>query len=338
MYDYKFWQFVKESIVKHGHVGLLFVAQHTGSSPGKIGFKMAINPSIETFGSIGGGIMELNIIKEFEGHFNNYKSSNNLLFSMKKLYHHKQANIDDQSGLICSGTQTIVFGIISSSELQKVNQIIDNFFVNEINSFEISPKSFKVNLLNNHNKFSIEKMDFIDNKDDFILVENFSIHNHIYIFGGGHVGKEIANVFKNLNFIVDIFDFRKSVFNNISTNKYFKTHFVEDYNSIGSIINESKYSYIVIVNANLIYDIESVASILNKEVRYIGIMGTTTKKEELNKALLKRGFSDEDISKIESPIGLNINSQSPQEIAISIASLIIKIKNKPDNKGKSLRK
>ena len=46
------------------------------------------------------------------------------------------------------------------------------------------------------------------------------------------------------------------------------------------------------------------------------------------KDLLKEGFTNEELDTIYAPIGLSIKSETPAEIAVSIAAQIIQVKNK----------
>jgi xanthine dehydrogenase accessory factor len=64
---------------------------------------------------------------------------------------------------------------------------------------------------------------------------------------------------------------------------------------------------------------------MDMNFKYIGMMGSKTK---VNRIFKNIGFNPETSGKkIYAPIGLPINSQTPDEIAISIAAEIIKIKN-----------
>jgi xanthine dehydrogenase accessory factor len=57
------------------------------------------------------------------------------------------------------------------------------------------------------------------------------------------------------------------------------------------------------------------------------MMGSPSKVKQIFDNLLSEGFTKDELSKIHAPIGVQINSKTPEEIAISIAAQIIKIKN-----------
>ena len=74
--------------------------------------------------------------------------------------------------------------------------------------------------------------------------------------------------------------------------------------------------------------------LLSKNFYYIGMMASKPKSEQIFSNLRKKGVSDELLKKVHSPIGLKIKSITPEEIAISIAAEIIKVRNFEKKKDK----
>ena len=62
--ELELWQFIGERLGKNESVMLLVVAESSGSSPGRQGYKMAVGADGELIGSIGGGVMEVNLVEE----------------------------------------------------------------------------------------------------------------------------------------------------------------------------------------------------------------------------------------------------------------------------------
>ncbi len=62
--DLELWQFVAESLDNGDPVMLLVVAESSGSSPGRPGYKMAVDSNGNLIGSIGGGVMEVNLVEQ----------------------------------------------------------------------------------------------------------------------------------------------------------------------------------------------------------------------------------------------------------------------------------
>ena len=68
-------------------------------------------------------------------------------------------------------------------------------------------------------------------------------------------------------------------------------------------------------------------SIIDKKCRYIGMMASASKKQQIFASLEKKGISTDLLNSIYSPIGIKIKSHTPEEIAISISAEIISVKN-----------
>ena len=67
--------------------------------------------------------------------------------------------------------------------------------------------------------------------------------------------------------------------------------------------------------------------LLKTRVHYIGIMGSKNKARLAREALLAEGYSEAELARITTPIGIDIGSETPAEIAVSIAAQLIQIRS-----------
>ena len=75
------------------------------------------------------------------------------------------------------------------------------------------------------------------------------------------------------------------------------------------------------------FDTVVQAQVLKTPARYIGVIGSAAKKAGVFERLRREyGFTDEDLARITSPIGLPIRAETPAEIAISIAAQMISVR------------
>jgi xanthine dehydrogenase accessory factor len=74
-------------------------------------------------------------------------------------------------------------------------------------------------------------------------------------------------------------------------------------------------------------DDSALRALIKKDFKYLGLLGSQSKIQKMFSDLKKNGISDELINKIHAPVGLQIHSQTPEEIAVSIAGEIIMVKN-----------
>ncbi len=128
MKDIKLWQFIKTHLEKGEPVILMVVVDSENSSPGRAGFKMAVSKNKEMIGSIGGGMMEHNLVDEAVVNLIDKKN----VLSLRKLYHQGNTR-EDSSGMICSGAQTIFTLTVQKHDLVTVEKII-NAILNDKNA------------------------------------------------------------------------------------------------------------------------------------------------------------------------------------------------------------
>jgi xanthine dehydrogenase accessory factor len=77
-------------------------------------------------------------------------------------------------------------------------------------------------------------------------------------------------------------------------------------------------------------------NLLETQAAYIGVIGSKRRWLTTVKALQEQGVSDELIGKVRSPMGLELNAETPQEIAVSIMAEILMLKDK--GTGKPMKK
>ena len=161
-----------------------------------------------------------------------------------------------------------------------------------------------------------------------IFIEPILNTKKLYIFGAGHTGKALANFAQNLEFDITLIDERVEIVDELNLGSNVKIVEKPHMSAIkGLPFNEN--TYIVVVTHNHNYDKEIIAFCGKQKFTYLGMIGSHRKVE-----MAKKGFivgdilSENEMSKIDWPIGLDINAETPEEIAISILGRIIEVKNK----------
>jgi len=316
MKEMELWKFLLETINTSKKALLLIVAEASNSSPGRQGFKMVVTEDAEQFGTIGGGIMEKEMIEySLDLLFGNEKTL------IKKL-HHSNTTKYEKSGLICGGYQTIIFSVFDKSHIPIIESILTSLNKKENGKLTVTP--VKIEYLKSEENLPIK---FHHNSDeDWQYTETIGQPLIAYIAGGGHVGLAVSRVMKSLGFYVVVFDHREDVFT-IEQNDFADEIVICNYEEIGNRIVESEKSYITIVTPMHSGDKETLKSVIHKNVKYIGMMGSKRKIKTIFENLSKDGIDNKLFEKVHTPIGLEIEAETPEEIAISIAAEIIKVKN-----------
>lgn len=282
---------------------LMVVIANEGSSPGRKGFKMLVTKN-QMFGTIGGGIMEHKLVEYAQTLLDKPKFQP----FIKHQIHDKKAP-KNQSGMICSGQQTIAFYDIYSDFISKIEEILTQKEVS------IAYSNHGINT----NSELVENM-------EWIYEEKNSVVQKVYIIGGGHVGLALSEVLSRLDFEVHLLDHRENL-NTMMSNDFVHSKQVVEFETIENYIPEGDAVYVVIMSFGFRTDDIIIRRLLDKNFKYIGMLGSKEKIATLFQNLIADGYDKEQISKIHAPIGLDIKSETTQEIAISVAAQLIKIKN-----------
>jgi xanthine dehydrogenase accessory factor len=160
-----------------------------------------------------------------------------------------------------------------------------------------------------------------------IVIDVISPPEKLLIFGAGHVGQAIAETACGLGFAITIVDdrpeylaadrFPGGVGTGLTTAEY--TAGVPE-------INES--TYVVIVTRSHETDLKALKHALVHKAAYLGMMGSGKKVRAVYESLMAEGVPADVLESVHAPIGLDIGSKSPKEVAISVVAEILKVRNK----------
>jgi len=149
----------------------------------------------------------------------------------------------------------------------------------------------------------------------------------LVIAGAGHVAQSLAEVADFLGYSITVIDDREE-FCNKERFPQAELCLVGD---IGEKLEEvamNQNTFLTIVTRGHAYDEIALENALQKEVGYIGMIGSKKKIEAIYQNLLQKGFSEKNLQKVHAPIGLDIGAETAEEIAVSIMAEIIRYKNK----------
>lgn len=147
----------------------------------------------------------------------------------------------------------------------------------------------------------------------------------VYIFGAGHVARELVPVLTHLEFRCVVLDDREELLND----KDFPSasrQVLCNFKQIDEVVKIGKEDYMVIMTRGHEHDYVLQSQALKIKPKYIGIIGSRNKIAIITKKLLGQGFEKEEINQCHMPIGLDIKAETPAEIAISIAAELIQIR------------
>lgn len=329
------------------------ILNKSGSAPREEGTKMLIKKDFSIIGTIGGGILEALTIKLSSSVFDN------------KEYVIKDFALSNQDaasiGMVCGGDVTVLLEYVDPSDetMIKIYEKAGELSKNGIDFVMLTKLSEKNPYLSGRDKWICTETGFYGFEEDEVLFITKSIReefNHIKIklvhekeryviepflhfekvciIGAGHIALKIAELTKNLGFYTVVVDDREEFANTERFQTADEVKVIPSYHNLSSHLRINQNSYIVIVTRGHSYDKEVLAQALRTNAKYIGMIGSRTKKEHTYQQLLKEGFSPKDLERVYCPIGLEINAQTPEEIAISIMAELIKVRRGNTNEKK----
>ena len=167
-----------------------------------------------------------------------------------------------------------------------------------------------------------------ENRRVEILLEPIFSEPTIYLFGGGHVSEQVAPLAKKVHFKVVVIDDRE-MFANRERFPEADEVIVSEFERCFDGLNIDDSSYIVIVTRGHLYDGFVLEQAVKSRARYIGMIGSKKKIRTLYQNLMEKGMAKETLDRVHAPIGIDINSETPEEIAVSIVAELIKVRGEP---------
>jgi xanthine dehydrogenase accessory factor len=149
----------------------------------------------------------------------------------------------------------------------------------------------------------------------------------LVIVGGGHVGKAVADLAYDLDFEVWIVDDRAEY---ASQERFPRAqrHIVGNVHEVLPNLEIDHNTYCLIVTRGHNHDQEALYHLVERDARYVGLIGSRRKIKMIFEDLLGEGISQQAIDRVYAPLGIDIGSQSVHEIAVSICAELISHRNR----------
>jgi xanthine dehydrogenase accessory factor len=148
----------------------------------------------------------------------------------------------------------------------------------------------------------------------------------VALFGGGHVGKALVKVLAPLPFHVRWVDSRDEIFPSDVAPQVVCEHSNPVHAAVPDLVPNSR---VLIMSFSHAEDLDVVAACLQrqreqKDLPYIGLIGSATKWATFKRRLAERGFSDAELEQVTCPIGVpGIEGKEPEVIAVAVAAQLL---------------
>jgi xanthine dehydrogenase accessory factor len=183
---------------------------------------------------------------------------------------------------------------------------------------------------------TIRKNEFNDESQEVLLfLEPLFPQSHLVIVGAGHIGKALAHLGSRLDFEVTVLDDRAE-FANAQNIPEADHVIVGEIPSSLKAIPATPDTYVVIVTRGHSHDSVALRECITSNAGYIGMIGSARKIHLMRQKFLEDGWATaEQFDRVYAPIGIEIQSKTVEEIAVSIAAQLVLVRNQLQNKGRT---
>jgi xanthine dehydrogenase accessory factor len=162
-----------------------------------------------------------------------------------------------------------------------------------------------------------------------IFVEPIQPKPTLVVIGAGHVGKAVVHLAHWLGFYVVVNDDRQNFCTPEAVpeaDAYYPVAIAE----LPRYVKVTPWTYLVLTTRGMNLDVEGLPALLDTSAIYIGVIGSKRRWATARKQLLEEGVPEEKLARVHSPIGLELNAETPEEIAVSILAEIIMLRQSGD--------
>lgn len=325
----QFWTQLAEHLQSGLPAFLGLVADNTAHSPGTRGAKIFVRPDGSTEGTIGGGVMEGDIIARAA----DLLAEGRDVAEYQTLYHRKKGK-GTKSGLACAGHQTNVYYLCRPGrDADVVAEVARRVAADEAGLLTIGPEGMR---LVDEGRISREQApvrlvdhgtvgdETVGDETGWRFEEQLLNWKRVAICGGGHCGLALSRVLENLGYTVTVFDTRPDVFTFRQNDHARYRIAVDDYVEAGARIDHRELTHVVVMTKGQPGDVRALLGTIEGPYPYIGVMGSPAKLAKIRSDLAAEGVDESHFDKLYAPIGLEMTSNTPEEIAISVAAELLR--------------
>lgn len=319
---------------------LAVILESAGSTPLKVGAKMAVLRDGRTCGTVGGGRLEAVVVEKAMDMLASGARCETAGFDLSRR---------DSTGLgmICGGGATIGLVSLGRREAESLKKNAKTRLGEKTPSFLAVDFENAAVFFGGESKFSawLKKLgrgdaaslprELVRNHyllDKKAYFENSRRPETVRIFGGGHIALHLSKITSLIGFETAVYDNREEFARPERFSGYASSRLV-DFDAFGpEDIDFDPSDYCVIVTHGHRHDRQVLKKLLEFGAeKYLGMIGSRTKVRAIMDSLQAEGFSPERLGRVKSPIGLSIGALTAEEIAVSIAAEIISVRRAPGN-------
>jgi xanthine dehydrogenase accessory factor len=326
------YSIIDDYLEKGSGGALATIVRKLGAAPREEGAKMFVGGDGKFYGTVGGGCTEAEVWQE---------ARKVIKKGMAKLLHYAMdgKQLEDE-GMICGGNVDVfvepvtekyraLYRAISDLERQGRGGLLVTRFSDEGLSKSLVKEDGTVvgdpvdeGMRPDLQRYACEKRPIVSGDT---IIEPLQTAPVLYIFGAGHVSQYVSRVATMVDFKVTVIDDREEFAN---TERFPEAERViaDDFAHVFEQLSFHGNEYVVILTRGHKHDALVLEQVMKRPSRYVGMIGSKRKTRMVMDYMKQQGFDDKTLESVYAPIGIAINSETPQEIAVSIAGELIKVR------------
>ncbi len=321
------------------------ILSQSGSTPRLPGTKMIIREGGAIIGTIGGGLVEAEVMS---GASDLLKRGGAVVQS----FNLDQAAVSNSMDMICGGEMQVLMEVILPSpevremfeafldcigrgqkavlaaDITEIDEnggtVIRSLYMEDGKQFGEPhiPESAMKTLLDLTRKERSPSIIHAEGRS--YLAEPAFSSGTVFLMGAGHVSRQVARITEMVDFRTVVMDDRAEFANRERFETADQVIVLPDFENCFSGLSIGEDSYIVILTRGHNHDQSVLEQALKTDAGYVGMIGSSRKRNTIYGSMVKKGFSEEQLKEVYSPIGITIGGETPEEIAVSIAAELIK--------------
>lgn len=317
---------------------LVTVSSQSGSTPRLAGAKMIIQSNGRINGTIGGGLVEAQAIKEAEHCFTTGKSR------------HRSFDLSNGdaavSDMICGGRMELFLEYIRADQSSRA---LFRTLLIAMDSGRRAVLVSPVDAVDGERRFVMDHTGqaspadapealvaaikglrssaaataLVEHRDRKYLVSSFAVGGTLFLIGAGHVAACTAEAAARVGFRVVVMDDRCEFANRERFPLADEIQVLPSFADCFQGREIDADAFLVIVTRGHLHDLEVLRQALQTKAGYIGMIGSRKKRNSIYGKLRNQGINEAQLEQVRCPIGMAIEADTPEEIAVSILGELI---------------
>lgn len=316
-FDTEVLQFALDNCRNQQFPWLCTIVASVGSSPRPVGAMLAYIPQGRQVGSVSGGCVEEDLLQRITAEEFSTGAPHIIEYGVN-------AEQNERLGLPCGGRLTLLLQRLSQTDVSWLEPLLSHINNRHCMEREVDITSGTTQLR------AVDHFTTL-NFDQTTLRQCFGPRLRLLLVGSGQLGESVAELALAMDYEVLVTDPRQQALDQWRGPAVTLLQGMPD-----DVVRKQaadRYSAIITLTHDPRIDDMALMEALSSEAWYVGALGSRRTTEKRKKRLQQLDISTDDINSLHAPVGLDIGSKTPIEIAVAIMAQLTQLRPRPDVKS-----